>query len=108
MYAVAADTGKELHKPETQELVNGEGQGAQSTMVPPADLGTMSCKTEVPNNKVMDAYALSCSFTIQSGGEQFEIKVPNEKVGLIIGKGGETIKNLQTRSGARIQVKILM
>ncbi|XP_018683382.2 uncharacterized protein LOC103989367 isoform X2 [Musa acuminata AAA Group] len=42
--------------------------------------------------------------TIQSGGEQFEIKVPNEKVGLIIGKGGETIKNLQTRSSARIQL----
>ncbi|XP_074570884.1 uncharacterized protein LOC141827516 isoform X2 [Curcuma longa] len=42
--------------------------------------------------------------TLQSGGEQFEIKVPNEKVGIIIGKGGETIKNLQTRSGARIQL----
>ncbi|KAG6494074.1 hypothetical protein ZIOFF_049093 [Zingiber officinale] len=42
--------------------------------------------------------------TLQSGGEQFEIKVANEKVGLIIGKGGETIKNLQTRSGARIQL----
>ncbi|XP_047322709.1 far upstream element-binding protein 2, partial [Impatiens glandulifera] len=37
-------------------------------------------------------------------GEQVEIKVPNEKVGLIIGKGGETIKNLQMRSGARIQL----
>ncbi|KAG6482198.1 hypothetical protein ZIOFF_058829 [Zingiber officinale] len=42
--------------------------------------------------------------TLQSGGEQFEITVPNEKVGIIIGKGGETIKNLQTRSGARIQL----
>ncbi|XP_008795301.2 far upstream element-binding protein 1-like [Phoenix dactylifera] len=42
--------------------------------------------------------------TVQSGGEQTEIKVPNEKVGLVIGKGGETIKNLQTRSGARIQL----
>eukprot|EP00494_Astrolonche_serrata_P003406 UN03412 len=30
--------------------------------------------------------------------------VPDNKVGLIIGKGGETIKNLQTRSGARIQL----
>ncbi|KAL5776200.1 hypothetical protein ACOSP7_009126 [Xanthoceras sorbifolium] len=39
-------------------------------------------------------------------GEQVEIKVPNEKVGLIIGRGGETIKGLQTRSGARIQVLI--
>ncbi|KAI3464275.1 hypothetical protein Pfo_020938 [Paulownia fortunei] len=39
-----------------------------------------------------------------SGGEQLEILVPIEKVGLIIGKGGETIRNLQTRSGARIQL----
>ncbi|CAA0809836.1 KH domain-containing protein [Striga hermonthica] len=37
-----------------------------------------------------------------SSGEQVEIQVPIEKVGLIIGKGGETIRNLQTRSGARI------
>ncbi|KAF5177278.1 Far upstream element-binding protein [Thalictrum thalictroides] len=44
--------------------------------------------------------------TVQASGaaEQIEIQVPNEKVGLIIGKGGETIKNLQTRSGARIQL----
>ncbi|XP_031387907.1 far upstream element-binding protein 2-like isoform X1 [Punica granatum] len=36
--------------------------------------------------------------------EQFEMKVPNEKVGLIIGRGGDTIKGLQTKSGARIQL----
>ncbi|PIA44247.1 hypothetical protein AQUCO_01700090v1 [Aquilegia coerulea] len=44
--------------------------------------------------------------TIQASGaaEQIQIQVPNEKVGLIIGKGGENIKNLQTRSGARIQL----
>ncbi|KAL9432387.1 hypothetical protein AB3S75_027422 [Citrus x aurantiifolia] len=44
--------------------------------------------------------------TAQASGaaEQVEIKVPNEKVGLIIGRGGETIKGLQTRSGARIQL----
>ncbi|KAM7490526.1 hypothetical protein LguiA_033447 [Lonicera macranthoides] len=40
----------------------------------------------------------------QGGAEQFVMKVPNNKVGLIIGKGGETIKNMQARSGARIQV----
>eukprot|EP00899_Mesostigma_viride_P021791 jgi/Mesvir1/29613/Mv21465-RA.1 len=33
------------------------------------------------------------------------MKVPNNKVGLIIGKGGETIKMLQSTSGARIQVQ---
>ncbi|VFQ82004.1 unnamed protein product [Cuscuta campestris] len=37
-------------------------------------------------------------------GDQIEMKVPIEKVGLIIGKSGETIKNLQARSGARIQL----
>ncbi|KAK8651601.1 hypothetical protein V6N13_141198 [Hibiscus sabdariffa] len=44
--------------------------------------------------------------TTQAAGaaDQIEIQVPNEKVGLIIGRGGETIKGLQTRSGARIQL----
>lgn len=29
---------------------------------------------------------------------------PNFQVGLVIGKGGETIKGMQARTGARIQV----
>jgi len=32
------------------------------------------------------------------------LMVPNDKVGLVIGKGGATIRELQQRSGARIQV----
>lgn len=65
----------------------------------------------------------------QGGTEQFVMLIPNNKVevilslmlsmyfiiikyvllcyiqvGLIIGKGGETIKNMQSNSGARIQV----
>ncbi|CAA0824245.1 KH domain-containing protein [Striga hermonthica] len=39
-----------------------------------------------------------------AGADQFVLKVPNNKVGLVIGKGGETIKNMQARTGARIQV----
>ncbi|XP_057534758.1 uncharacterized protein LOC130813065 [Amaranthus tricolor] len=39
-----------------------------------------------------------------AGGEQFVMKVPNDKVALVIGKGGETIKTMQSKSGARIQV----
>ncbi|KAF5727077.1 far upstream element-binding protein 2 isoform X1 [Tripterygium wilfordii] len=44
--------------------------------------------------------------SVQTAGptEQIEIQVPNEKVGLIIGRGGDTIKGLQNRSGARIQL----
>lgn len=41
---------------------------------------------------------------ITSGSMEIEIPVPGDKVGLIIGRGGETIRNLQTRSGARIQL----
>ncbi len=36
------------------------------------------------------------------GGGHFEMPIPGNKVGLIIGKGGETIKQLQERSGAKI------
>ncbi|KAF8405126.1 hypothetical protein HHK36_010024 [Tetracentron sinense] len=42
--------------------------------------------------------------SMQPGAEQFTMKVPNNKVALLIGKGGETIKNMQTKSGARIQI----
>lgn len=41
---------------------------------------------------------------LQAGSEQFVMKVPNDRVALVIGKGGETIKNMQGQTGARIQV----
>lgn len=49
------------------------------------------------------ARGLTSSHSIATA-EQIQLQVPNEKVGLIIGRGGETIKSLQTRSGARIQL----
>ncbi|CAL5206164.1 unnamed protein product [Lathyrus oleraceus] len=42
--------------------------------------------------------------TGQGGADEFSMKIPNNKVGLIIGKGGETIKSMQATTGARIQV----
>lgn len=42
--------------------------------------------------------------TGQAGSDEFVMKIPNNKVGLIIGKGGETIKSMQASTGARIQV----
>ncbi|XP_027080676.1 far upstream element-binding protein 1 [Coffea eugenioides] len=39
-----------------------------------------------------------------AGADQFVMQIPNNKVGLVIGKGGDTIKNMQARTGARIQV----
>ena len=39
-----------------------------------------------------------------AGGGMFEMMVPGHKVGLIIGKAGETIKQLQEQSGAKIVI----
>eukprot|EP00960_Hanusia_phi_P050293 760128-Hanusia_phi.AAC.4 len=36
--------------------------------------------------------------------QTFIIKVPNDKVGLVIGKGGCTIKEIQQRSGVKMQI----
>ncbi|OMO66933.1 hypothetical protein CCACVL1_20926 [Corchorus capsularis] len=47
---------------------------------------------------------VSRRLTGQAGSEHFEMQIPNNKVGLVIGKGGETIKSMQARTGARIQV----
>lgn len=38
------------------------------------------------------------------GNSTVEIMVPGNKVGLVIGKGGETIKNLQMQTGAKIVI----
>ena len=37
-----------------------------------------------------------------AGGGQFEMLIPGHKVGLVIGKGGETIKQLQAQTGAKM------
>lgn len=39
-----------------------------------------------------------------TGGSRCNFTIPNEKVGLVIGKGGDTINDLRTRSGASIDV----
>lgn len=46
--------------------------------------------------------AIPISYGFQ--GSSKKIEIPNGRVGVIIGKGGETIKYLQLQSGAKIQV----
>ncbi|MCO5586636.1 hypothetical protein L7F22_040577 [Adiantum nelumboides] len=54
------------------------------------------------------AAANSSQSTYIPVGEQIQLTVPTNKVGLIIGRGGETIKGLQSKTGARIQLVPLM
>jgi len=41
---------------------------------------------------------------VASGQESFDIMVPVEKVGLVIGRGGSTIRELQETSGAKLEL----
>lgn len=51
---------------------------------------------------------VSCVVVPPSGNAGYppyqEVMVPGSKVGLVIGKGGETIKNLQEKSGAKMVI----
>ena len=40
--------------------------------------------------------------SVGAGGGLFEMMIPGHKVGLVIGKGGETIKQLQEQTGATL------
>ncbi|KAI8837691.1 hypothetical protein BJ741DRAFT_577284 [Chytriomyces cf. hyalinus JEL632] len=39
------------------------------------------------------------------GQEMEEVRVPNDKVGLVIGRGGETVKGIQNTYGVRLQIE---
>lgn len=41
---------------------------------------------------------------MNGGSERFELMVPGHKVGMIIGKGGENIRNMQESTGAKIVI----
>ena len=40
----------------------------------------------------------------QAGSITTEMEVPSRKIGFVIGRGGETIRNIQNQSGARVSV----
>ncbi|CAA7031163.1 unnamed protein product [Microthlaspi erraticum] len=60
--------------------------------------------TAKDERKQMTKTAPSVSYGSFSGTTSKKIDIPNMRVGVIIGKGGETIKNLQQESAAKIQV----
>lgn len=58
-------------------------------------------KISIPNGKVLDYYVAAPHFYSEHNADEIYICF---QVGLIIGKGGETIKYLQHQSGAKIQI----
>ena len=59
---------------------------------------------EGSNNRGLSAGSAVNHGMAGGGAGFFQMMVPGHKVGLIIGKGGETIKNLQESTGARVVI----
>ncbi|KAI5424624.1 hypothetical protein KIW84_030708 [Lathyrus oleraceus] len=85
-----------LVKKRTSDMTLAIGDGANDvSMIQMADVGAEAGASAGGGTRRMAA---------QSGGDEFSMQIPNNKVGLIIGKGGETIKSMQASTGARIQI----
>lgn len=50
------------------------------------------------------AYGTASPYGGAAAGGKEEMRVPSHRCGLVIGKGGETIKQIQSMSGARVQL----
>ncbi|PHH71844.1 hypothetical protein CDD80_4960 [Ophiocordyceps camponoti-rufipedis] len=57
-----------------------------------------------PQEKPRDANRATGSTSLRDGEDHMQIMVPDRTVGLIIGRGGETIRDLQERSGCHINI----
>ena len=55
------------------------------------------------NNTMISAHAQSC-YEAQGGDITEVISIPSSKVGLVMGRGGETIRQICMASGAHCQV----
>ena len=78
-------------KAEIQRIIEENGNPARGN-VPPERLAT--------NNKGLSAHQP----TLRAGEDATQIMVPNRTVGLIIGRGGETIRDLQERSQCHVNI----
>ncbi|CBJ29702.1 conserved unknown protein [Ectocarpus siliculosus] len=59
---------------------------------------------EVQNILSADAASVGGGSGVPPGSQVLHVIIPDDKVGLVIGKGGSTIKELQNRTGCRIQI----
>jgi far upstream element-binding protein len=76
-----------------------------ATATPPVPFDPKRTKSDngVPQSG-FDSYDLKPQYSTGSYSSSKKIEIPNGRVGVLIGKSGETIKYLQLQSGAKIQV----
>ncbi|KAJ0975049.1 hypothetical protein J5N97_017014 [Dioscorea zingiberensis] len=92
----AVDEAHEVQELETSAAGNGQLSSAENVQLASSE------DVQKPDPLVSDEGSEPSSY----GGVSMsrKIEVPSNKVGVLIGKAGETIKNLQVNSGAKIQI----
>lgn len=79
--------------------------GAKESVIHAKDLLNKLCND---HNASSGVESISCILIPPAGASGYppyqEIMVPGSKVGLVIGKGGETIKMLQEKTGAKMVI----
>lgn len=63
-----------------------------------------ACCTDITVNFIISSLLLCLAEFAFTGQNTVEMMIPGNKVGLIIGKGGETIKQLQTKCGCKMMM----
>ena len=86
-------TSREAAKNEVLRIIEDSGRGGARGNAPPPDRGFQG----MPGG----AYEQGAPPADEASSQ---IMVPNRTVGLIIGRGGETIKDLQERSGCHVNI----
>jgi len=79
-----------------RDIIQGMVQDRIKTTNSTSTFGQVQAPVHVQDSKLQEA--------IQAGHVLVEIKVPDTDVGLIIGKAGVTIRSIQDRTGANIQI----
>ncbi|KAJ0975065.1 hypothetical protein J5N97_017030 [Dioscorea zingiberensis] len=92
----AVDEAHEVQELETSAAGNGQLSSAENVQLASSE------DVQKPDPLVSDEGSEPSAY----GGVSMsrKIEVPSNKVGVLIGKAGETIKNLQVNSGAKIQI----
>lgn len=98
---IVGDDERSVEKAETtiNSLINADEETREAIRI------NQLKSVEEPNNGINDGIddTLKTPYGLPSSSARI-FKVPDDCVGLIIGKGGETIRKLQQESGAKIQV----
>ena len=85
---------REQAKGEIARIIRENGKAAQSNLT--LNAGPVNLNPRASGN--------STPVGVGPGEESTQMMVPNRTVGLIIGRGGETIRDLQDRSGCHVNI----